>query len=71
MALCVANLLAPALALAACTDPAAVATTRTTAEMACPCAAATSHGGYARCVADVARATLPCCAGTCTGGICQ
>jgi hypothetical protein len=56
VALCLTDLLAPAVALATCTDPAAVATTRASAEMACPCAGATSHGAYVRCVGDVARA---------------
>jgi len=56
VALSLTDLLAPAVALATCTDPAAVATTRASAEMACPCAGATSHGAYVRCVGDVARA---------------
>lgn len=45
----------PRLVSAACADPAAVAATRAQAELVCPCATATTHGAYVRCVADVAR----------------
>src|SRR5206468_3738185 len=45
----------PARALATCTDIAAVCATRDKAEIQCPCAAATNHGQYVRCVAGVAK----------------
>ena len=43
-------------ARAACTDAAAVAATRAAAEVQCPCAAASGHKAYIRCVAQVAKA---------------
>lgn len=46
----------PAGARAACTDAAAVAATRAAADAACPCASATNHGQYVKCVAGVAKA---------------
>ena len=42
-------------AQAACTDAAAVAATRAAAEAQCPCAAASGHKAYIRCVAQVAK----------------
>ncbi len=58
-------------ARADCSDPAAVAATRAAAETACPCATATNHGQYVKCVAGVAKAavaagTLP---KTCKGAV--
>ena len=38
-----------------CDDPAAVAATRARAEANCPCATATNHGQYVRCVRRIAR----------------
>jgi len=43
-------------ARAACTDPAAVASTRAAAELQCPCETAVGHKPYVRCVAQVAKA---------------
>jgi hypothetical protein len=43
-------------ARAACTDPAAVAATRSAADLQCPCAAAIGHKPYVQCVARVAKA---------------
>jgi plastocyanin len=45
-------------ARAACTDSAAVASTRAAAELQCPCAMATGHVPYAKCVAHVAKAAV-------------
>jgi hypothetical protein len=45
-------------ARAACSDPAAVAATRAAAEATCPCASATNHGQYVKCVAGVAKAAV-------------
>jgi plastocyanin len=45
-------------ARAACNDAAAVAAVRAAAEAACPCAAATSHARYVRCVAAVIRGVV-------------
>src|SRR2546427_651202 len=42
--------------LARCTDLAAVCAARDKAEIQCPCAAATNHGVYVRCVRGVAKA---------------
>ena len=42
--------------LARCTDLAAVCAARDKAEIQCPCAAATNHGFYVRCVRGVAKA---------------
>jgi len=42
-------------AQAACTDPAAVASTRAAAELQCPCASAGSHKAYVKCVAQAAK----------------
>src|SRR4029077_13532265 len=42
-------------ARAACTDAAAVAATRAAAQAQCPCAAASGHKAYSRCVAQVAK----------------
>ena len=49
---------------AACTDPGAVTATRAQADGSCPCASASDHGQYVKCVAAVANAaaaagTLP------------
>ncbi|GEM_PF-802002 len=43
---------------APCVDPAAVAAVRAAAEARCPCAAATNHGQYVKCVAGVAKAAV-------------
>ncbi len=43
---------------AACTDAAAVAATRELADAQCPCALATRHGRYVKCVAGVAKAAV-------------
>ena len=42
-------------ARAACTDAAAVAATRAAAEAQCPCASASGHKAYIRCIAQVAK----------------
>jgi hypothetical protein len=42
-------------ARAACTDPAAVASTRATADLQCPCTTAGGHKLYIHCVARIAR----------------
>jgi plastocyanin len=52
----VALLLSIGTARAACTDPAAVASTRATADLECPCATATGHKSYIQCVARIAKA---------------
>jgi plastocyanin len=43
-------------ARAACTDAAAVASTRAAADVQCPCATASGHKPYVQCVARIARA---------------
>src|SRR5437867_5724010 len=48
----------PARALASCDDPAAVCAARAKADAQCPCATATNHGLYVRCVAAVAKAEV-------------
>jgi len=45
----------PARAPALCTDTVSVCAARNKAEMQCPCASATNHGQYVRCVAGVAK----------------
>ena len=42
----------------ACTDPSAAAATRAMAETQCPCATATSHREYVKCVASVAKSAV-------------
>jgi len=44
-----------AMAHGACTDPSAAAATRAMADAQCPCATATSHREYVKCVAGVAK----------------
>jgi plastocyanin len=56
LAIVVALLPSVGTARAACTDPDAVAATRAAAELQCPCATASAHGAYIRCVARVAKA---------------
>lgn len=60
-------------ARAACTDAAAVAAVRELADTQCPCAAATRHGRYVKCVAGVTKAAVK--AGMlprrCTGAVVQ
>jgi len=57
-------LLSTGMAHGACTNPVAVAATRTMVDAQCPCATATSHREYVRCVAvavksAMARGSLP------------
>src|SRR5437016_13162228 len=42
----------------ACTDPSAATATRAMAEAQCPCATATRHRQYVKCVASVANAAV-------------
>ena len=42
-------------AQAACTDSAAVASTRAAADLQCPCASAGSHKAYVKCIAHAAK----------------
>src|SRR5579875_2494547 len=67
---------APVGARAACSDPAAVAATRAAAETTCPCATATNHGQYVKCVAGVAKAavaagTVPKCSTKSSAAACK
>jgi len=56
MKIVVPLLLSIGTARAACTDPAAVASTRAAAELQCPCDTAVGHKPYIHCVAQVAKA---------------
>jgi plastocyanin len=54
----VALLLSIGAARAACTDPAAVASTRAAADLQCPCESASGHKPYIQCVAHIAKAAV-------------
>ena len=56
MKIVVPLLLSIGTARAACTDSAAVASTRAAAELQCPCDTAVGHKPYIHCVAQVAKA---------------
>ena len=51
-------LLPTGMAHGACTNPAAVAATRTMVDAQCPCATATSHREYVKCVAGAAKSAM-------------